>query len=60
MAWICLQPSRDNQMHSRAGCLIHGDSIKDPGTASNGCIVIRLNVRKAICASDDRQVEVNR
>jgi len=57
---IRLQPSRDNQMYGRAGFLIHGDSIKDPGNASNGCIILRLNVRKEIWTSGDRQLEVIR
>jgi hypothetical protein len=35
----------------RSGFLIHGDSRAAPGTASKGCIVLPLEVRKKIAAS---------
>lgn len=53
-----LQPASTNVMFGRAGFLIHGDSAAHPGSASNGCIVMPLNIRQAIWASGDRQVEV--
>ena len=34
--WV---PDAENQMFGRAGFLAHGDSIKNPGTASHGCII---------------------
>jgi len=34
-----LHPDPKNEMHGRSGFLIHGDSIKSPGTASHGCII---------------------
>lgn len=35
----------------RSGFMIHGDSKTAPGEASNGCIVLPLNVRQAIAAA---------
>ena len=34
-----LIPDPANQMHGRSGFFIHADSIADPGSASEGCIV---------------------
>ncbi len=36
---IRLTPDPENEMHDRAGFLVHGDSIQAPGTASHGCII---------------------
>lgn len=46
--------------HMRSAFRIHGDSIKAPGTASNGCIIARRMVREAIWTSGDRELEVVR
>ena len=43
-----LNPHSDNQMFGRAGFLIHGDSISNPGTASKGCIILARNIRESI------------
>lgn len=51
-----LQPLPGNYMCGRAGFLIHGDSRKKPGTASNGCIVTKLSVRKYIWDSNDKEI----
>lgn len=53
-----LTPSPDNVMYGRSGFLIHGDSIVDPGNASEGCIVQPLYVREAIGMSDDLVLSV--
>lgn len=53
-----LQPDPCNEMCGRAGFLIHGDSIKNPGTASEGCIIVPRPVREKIWASGDKEVEV--
>jgi len=42
----------------RDGFLIHGDSRSHPGEASEGCIIVPLNVRVEIAASDDKELEV--
>ena len=36
---IVLTPDKENQMFGRSGFLIHGDSRKEPGTASKGCVI---------------------
>lgn len=53
-----LTPSPENQMYGRGGFLIHGDSIVDPGNASDGCIILPLFVREAISSSDDMTLAV--
>jgi len=53
-----LTPDPSNIMYGRAGFLIHGDSTAHFGRASDGCIVMPINVRHTIWASGDRQVEV--
>ncbi|WP_241645188.1 tlde1 domain-containing protein [Rosenbergiella metrosideri] len=55
---IRLQPDPTNNVYGRAGFLIHGDSSKHPGEASNGCIILPLNVRQKIWDSGDKQIEV--
>jgi len=55
---IRLQPDPHNKMLGRAGFLIRGDSVKHPGEASNGCIVVPLVIRKKIWASGDKILEV--
>ncbi|EGT5660680.1 tlde1 domain-containing protein [Cronobacter dublinensis] len=53
-----LTPAASNHMFGRSGFLIHGDSTAHPGEASNGCIIMPLNVRHAIWSSGDRHLEV--
>jgi len=36
---IPLEPDPENDMDSRGGFLIHGDSMHAPGTASEGCVI---------------------
>lgn len=55
---IRLQPMAGNIMYGRSGFLIHGDSIKQPGSASNGCIIIPLFIRQKIWSSGDKLLEV--
>lgn len=43
-----LTPYPENQMYGRSGFLIHGDSVKHPGTASKGCIIAPRAVRETI------------
>lgn len=42
----------------RGAFRIHGDSIRAPGTASRGCIVLPRAVREAIWRSGDRELTV--
>ena len=54
-----LHPLRMTILFGRSAFAIHGDSKKDPGNASRGCIIVGLTVRKAIYNSDDRMLEVS-
>lgn len=42
----------------RGAFRIHGDSIKNPGTASNGCIILPRSIREMIWKSGDRDLVV--
>jgi len=42
----------------RSAFRIHGDSIRNPGTASHGCIILPRAVRLAMWASGDKLIEV--
>lgn len=53
-----LTPSSSNNMCGRDAFMIHGDSTKKPGTASNGCIILPLSIRKLICAKNDPHLSV--
>ena len=53
-----LTPDPDNLMHRRSGFLIHGDSRKAPGTASEGCIILARAIREGIWQSGDHRLEV--
>ncbi|MCF6211424.1 MAG: DUF2778 domain-containing protein [Gammaproteobacteria bacterium] len=46
--------------HGRANFQIHGDSIKSPGTASSGCIIMPRAVREKIWNSHVREINVVR
>jgi hypothetical protein len=47
-----------HQPTGRSAFRIHGDSIKAPGTASKGCIILPRNIREAIWTSGDRDLLV--
>jgi hypothetical protein len=53
-----LTPDLANQMFGRAGFLIHGDSVVEPGTASRGCIIMPRSIRTDIALSGDNSLEV--
>jgi hypothetical protein len=59
---LCLQlePGDGTDTLGRSAFLIHGDSIKAPGTASEGCIIMPRAVRQAVWDSGDRDLEVVR
>jgi hypothetical protein len=42
----------------RSAFQIHGDSVRNPGTASSGCIILPRAVREAIWRSGDHVIEV--
>lgn len=45
-------------MFSRSGFLIHGDSIRNPGNASRGCIILSRTAREAIVDTGVRHIEI--
>jgi Tlde1 domain len=49
-----LTPRPETKTFGRDGFLIHGDSIADPGTASQGCVILSRIVRDRIWQSGDR------
>ena len=53
-----LTPDPSNVMFGRDDFRIHGDSIDNPGMASEGCIVLGHLYRAAISASDDKVLQV--
>ena len=55
---IVLEPDQGTDTHGRSAFRIHGDSIRAPGTASSGCIILPRAVREAIWRSGDRALEV--
>jgi hypothetical protein len=55
---LSLTPDPKNIMFGRAGFLIHGDSIANPGTASQGCIILPKAARELIYQSGDHDLEV--
>ncbi len=55
-----LTPDPNNDMFGRSQFRIHGDSIENPGTASEGCIVTVRPVRVEIWTSGDHTLEVVR
>lgn len=42
----------------RSAFRIHGDSVRAPGTASHGCIILPRVIREKIWTSGDRDLEV--
>ena len=53
-----LEPDPANEMYGRSGFLVHGDSKLDPGSASEGCIVVGRAIRERMWNSGDHQLEV--
>lgn len=53
-----LTPDTKNLMWGRFGFLMHSDSIQNPGSASEGCIILPHSVRQTIWESLDRTLEV--
>lgn len=55
---IPLIPAPGNEMFGRSGFYMHGDSIENPGSASEGCIIMPRAVREACWESNDHTLTV--
>lgn len=55
---IPLIPDLDNEMFGRDHFLCHGDSLVEPGTASQGCIIMPHRTRVEMWESSDRRLLV--
>jgi Protein of unknown function (DUF2778) len=55
---IRLEPYPGNKMFDRDGFYIHGDSIENPGNASDGCIVLGRAIRNHIFMGRCRELTV--
>ena len=53
-----LTPVDPNQSFGRSAFLMHGDSIKSPGNASRGCIIMPRVIREQVWNSNDTDLEV--
>ena len=53
-----LRPHPENRMHGRGAFMLHGDSKANPGTASEGCIILPRKIREQIWGSGDHELEV--
>jgi hypothetical protein len=53
-----LIPDAGNEMFGRDEFKMHGDSITEPGTASNGCIVMSRYIRDLVWNSKDHRLIV--
>ncbi|OTA14149.1 hypothetical protein Xvie_03954 [Xenorhabdus vietnamensis] len=53
---IHLEPCDCNNMYGRTLFRIHGDSIKNPGQASEGCIIVGKHARREVIDSMDREL----
>lgn len=55
---VFLKPDAENEMFGRSGFFMHGDSIANPGSASDGCIIQGHAVRILVSESEDRRLTV--
>lgn len=53
-----LTPDVNNEMFGRSAFYIHGDSVTNPGNASEGCIILSSPIRKRISIHKDKKLVV--
>lgn len=53
-----LMPDSSNVMFGRDSFQMHGDSLRQPGTASSGCIIMPRAIREQVWSSLDHRIEV--
>lgn len=55
---VPLIPHPGNEMHGRSAFYMHGDRIRDPGNASEGCIIMPRTTRVQYATSTDTTLHV--
>lgn len=55
---ITLTPKPGTNTFGRSAFRIHGDSVSNPGTASEGCIIMPFSARTQIISSSDHDLDV--
>lgn len=55
---IVLEPEPGTDTRGRSAFRIHGDSIRNPGTASHGCIILPRAVRERVWREGPDTLEV--
>lgn len=55
---IPLHPDIENEMFGRDGFMCHGDSVVNPGTASEGCVIQPYDTRVQMWESEDHRLQV--
>jgi hypothetical protein len=55
---IRLEAYPETQTFGRSGFMIHGDSIAEPGFASDGCLILSRDVRELFWKNADHDVTV--
>lgn len=55
---LSLKPASETETFGRSAFLMHGDSVKAPGTASQGCVIMPRAVREQVWRSGDRELKV--
>jgi len=56
---VChLYPMPGTDTHGRSGFMIHGDSVKHPGTASHGCAIADHDTRLLMSHGSDLELDV--
>ena len=55
---LSLKPAAETETFGRSAFLMHGDSVKAPGTASQGCVIMPRAVREQVWKSGDRDLKV--
>lgn len=53
-----LTPRPGTNTFGRAGLMLHGDSRRHPGAASEGCIIENIGARMRVWASQDHVINV--
>jgi Protein of unknown function (DUF2778) len=55
---LSLKPEPETETFGRSAFLMHGDSVKAPGAASQGCVIMPRAVREQVWRSGDRKLKV--